>query len=393
MKLNTAAMRYLSGDDFRVLTATEMGSKNHEIVPTALIVQIAGLRGGAAVGNCISELAKANLIARVKNAKYDGYRLTYGGYDYLAIKAFSNRRTVYSVGNQIGVGKESDIFVVANEKGRKCVLKIHRLGRISFRSVKNNRDYLRNRQSASWMYLSRLAAQKEFSFMKALYDNGFPVPEPIDYSRHCIVMSLIPGFPMRQLSSHEDPSLLYSSLMSFIVRLANHGLIHCDFNEFNIMILDEPKSEDEQFVVIDFPQCVSVDHVDAERYFKRDVDCIRRFFEKKLGYISEDYPLFKRDVKRIARLDIDVQASGFSKKIVKEFERAISESREKGEDSADHEDVEDDEDGNEDEDEDERDEEDSEEEDEDDKSVLVIEEENEPTHDARGQGLSDRELI
>ncbi|KAK9354531.1 RIO1 family-domain-containing protein [Lipomyces doorenjongii] len=339
MKLNTAAMRYLSNDDFRVLTATEMGSKNHEIVPTTLIVQIAGLRGGAGVGNCISELAKANLIARVKNAKYDGYRLTYGGYDYLAIKAFSNRRTVYSVGNQIGVGKESDIFVVANEKGRKCVLKIHRLGRISFRSVKNNRDYLRNRQSASWMYLSRLAAQKEFAFMKALYENGFSVPEPIDYSRHCIIMSLIPGFPMRQLSSHEDPSALYSSLMSFIVRLANHGLIHCDFNEFNIIILDEPKSEDEQFVVIDFPQCVSIDHVDAERYFKRDVDCIRRFFEKKLGYVSDDYPIFQRDAKRVASLDIDVQASGFSKKMVKEFEKAISESREKGEDSTDHEEI------------------------------------------------------
>ncbi|KAK9248553.1 RIO1 family-domain-containing protein [Lipomyces tetrasporus] len=339
MKLNTSAMRYLSNDDFRVLTATEMGSKNHEIVPTVLIAQIAGLRGGAGVGNCISELAKANLIARVKNAKYDGYRLTYGGYDYLAIKAFSNRRSVYSVGNQIGVGKESDIFVVANEKGRKCVLKIHRLGRISFRSVKNNRDYLRNRQSASWMYLSRLAAQKEFSFMKALYENEFAVPEPIDYSRHCIVMSLIPGFPMRQLSSHEDPSTLYSSLMSFIVRLANHGLIHCDFNEFNIMILDEPKSEDEQFVVIDFPQCVSIDHVDAERYFRRDVDCIRRFFEKKLGYVSEDYPEFKRDVKRVASLDIDVQASGFSKKMVKEFEKAISESREKVEDEFDHESI------------------------------------------------------
>ena len=41
-----------------------------------------------------------------------------------------------------------------------------RLGRISFRTVKQNRDYLRGRKSASWMYLSRLAAEKEFQFMK-----------------------------------------------------------------------------------------------------------------------------------------------------------------------------------------------------------------------------------
>ena len=37
----------------------------------------------------------------------DGYRLTYGGYDYLALKTFANRNSIYSVGNQIGVGKES----------------------------------------------------------------------------------------------------------------------------------------------------------------------------------------------------------------------------------------------------------------------------------------------
>ena len=36
-----------------------------------------------------------------------GYRLTFSGYDYLALKAFSNRDVLHSVGSQIGVGKES----------------------------------------------------------------------------------------------------------------------------------------------------------------------------------------------------------------------------------------------------------------------------------------------
>lgn len=43
----------------------------------------------------------------INNYVDDGYRLTYGGYDYLALKTFSKRGSVYSVGNQIGVGKES----------------------------------------------------------------------------------------------------------------------------------------------------------------------------------------------------------------------------------------------------------------------------------------------
>ena len=37
----------------------------------------------------------------------EGYKLTFGGYDYLALKALTNRNVLHSVGNQIGVGKES----------------------------------------------------------------------------------------------------------------------------------------------------------------------------------------------------------------------------------------------------------------------------------------------
>ncbi len=62
--------------------------------------------------------------------------------------------------------------------------------------MKNKRDYLKHRQGYSWLYLARLAAMKEFAFMKTLYDHKFPVPKPIDFNRHCIVMELIDGYPL-----------------------------------------------------------------------------------------------------------------------------------------------------------------------------------------------------
>ncbi|KAB8297841.1 hypothetical protein EYC80_001637 [Monilinia laxa] len=330
MKLDTKAMRYLTAEDWRTLTAVEQGSKNHEVVPTKLIEQLSGLRGG--VHRCISALAKVNLIARLKNAKYDGYRLTYGGLDYLALNTYRKRKDVYSVGNQIGVGKESDIFVVADEKGVQRVLKIHRLGRISFRTVKANRDYLRHRSSASWMHMSRLAALKEFTFMTALRDNGFPVPEPLAQSRHTIVMSLIDAFPMRQISSVPDPASLYAELISMILRLAQYGLIHGDFNEFNILIKEEgnPENPEEPVtltpILIDFPQMVSVDHVNAEYYFDRDVNCIKRFFDRRFHFTSNEKGPFFKDARKligkdgVKRLDVSVEASGFSKKMAKELE-------------------------------------------------------------------------
>ncbi|OUM53364.1 hypothetical protein BVG19_g2638 [[Candida] boidinii] len=344
MKLDTTHMRYLTNDDWKVLTAVELGSRNHEIVPTKMIGQIASLKSGMGSANkAISDLAKLNLISKMRNAKYDGYRITYNGFDYLALKSMYTRNSLDFLGTTIGVGKESDIYSAEDKNTNQRVLKIHRLGRVSFRTVKNNRDYLRNKQTGSWMYLSRLAAGKEYEFMNILYDNGFTVPRPYDYSRHCVLMERIIGYPMRQLREHYNHKLLYSQLMQFIVKLGNNGLIHCDFNEYNIMIKDDGTYDPETelgFIVIDFPQCISIEHPDADFYFKRDVECIRRFFSRRLKYEPKSdstmldtdgfgdgykyaYPVFKRDVKRIGDLDIQVKASGYNKKLDRELESAV----------------------------------------------------------------------
>ncbi|GAY56911.1 hypothetical protein CUMW_175540 [Citrus unshiu] len=55
MKLDVDVLRYLSKDDFRVLTAVEMGTRNMFLI--ALVM-------------CLD----------------DGFRLTYLGYDFLAFK-------------------------------------------------------------------------------------------------------------------------------------------------------------------------------------------------------------------------------------------------------------------------------------------------------------------
>jgi RIO kinase 2 len=130
---------------------------------------------------------------------YDGYALTYMGYDYLALRVFIKRGHIKRVGLKIGMGKESDIYICSTDDPERpsVIIKFARLGRTSFRSVKANRDYLRKgRDCNSWLYFSRLASLKEFAFMKALYDKGFPTPVPIDANRHGICMSLIKGFPM-----------------------------------------------------------------------------------------------------------------------------------------------------------------------------------------------------
>ena len=213
--------------------------------------------------------------------------------------------------------------------------------------------------------MSRLSALKEHTFMTALHAAGFPVPTPLAWNRHTVVMSLVEGTPLYQIRHLEEYEArrLYGELMAMIVRLAGVGLIHGDFNEFNIMIEecenssssskqsdrlppDTEKSEQDDGrqddtttttmtttvtlhpILIDFPQMLSISHPNASTYFDRDVDCIKRYFSRRFHFTSDDPgPFFKdvqnrmRTTKGVRRLDVEVEASGFSKKMAKELER------------------------------------------------------------------------
>ena len=57
-------LRYLNAADWRILTAVETGSRNHEFVPVATIASLAGYRNGSPgdIQRSISTLAKTGLI-------------------------------------------------------------------------------------------------------------------------------------------------------------------------------------------------------------------------------------------------------------------------------------------------------------------------------------------
>ncbi|CAI8491482.1 unnamed protein product [Hanseniaspora opuntiae] len=118
MKLETSHMRYLTAEDFNVLEGTERGSVNHEIVPTQLIYKLSTMmKSQGGTNRTISDLAKLNLITKVRNAKYDGYKLTYKGMDYLALRTLLSNDIIYSIGAIFGVGKESDILQSIHKQG------------------------------------------------------------------------------------------------------------------------------------------------------------------------------------------------------------------------------------------------------------------------------------
>ena len=257
MKLDASVMRTMSPLDYRVLEAVEKGMDSRTLVPVTVISSIANLRHGG-TNKIISSLHRDNLLSHDQSCGYDGYRLTNSGYDILALWSLKQRGLVSAIGDQIGVGKESDVYIAASPEGKQLVLKFHRLGRTSFRDVKKKRDYFminslktgksgkygtvysHKDQPNSWLFLSRISALKEYTFMKALWGVGYPTPRPITHSRHVVAMGLIRGIPLYQLHRNkvtaEQAESIFEQSMDICKQLARNGLVHCDLNEFNLLV-------------------------------------------------------------------------------------------------------------------------------------------------------------
>lgn len=107
-------------------------------------------------------------------------------------------------------------------------------------------------------------------FMQMLYQEGFPTPRPIDTNRHATLMSLVDGDTLchiQRMTSQKEIASLFERTLQMLVKFAQNGLIHGDYNEFNLMV----DSTGTKLTVIDFPQCISVKHPNASTYFNRDV--------------------------------------------------------------------------------------------------------------------------
>ena len=410
MRFDLTALKYLTKDDFRVLTAIEMGMRNHEIVPVDLIQSISKIRN-TSVRRILANLLKHKLIKHTK-IQYDGYSLNFLGYDFLAIHSVIKQGILVQIGTKIGVGKESDVYLCyvkntnseiseeqynqikeniltenalkeqnrqkkleeknnindenketeekndeKNEEEEKeesseeeeeisylqndlpktiqtvvgeltiACIKFARLGRTSFRAVKSKRDYVKSQTHYNWLYLSRLSSQNEYKNMKGLYSHGFSVPRPYGYNRHAIIMEYVPSYPLNKVEEIKDKNTVYHKMMDFIYKLGTNGLIHGDFNEFNILLnINKP----DEIVVIDFPQMISIHHPEAENYFKRDVQCVKNYFLKKFN-LTFDEDLKFSDIKQIGFLDQELKAYGYKKEEKKKSEIKNEEGNEENE--------------------------------------------------------------
>lgn len=276
-ELAASLLKALQPEELRTLVAIELGMVSHQFTPFDQIVNYSGL-GAAETKYRLRRLHLYGLVSR-RSKPFLGYTLNMAGYDALALNAIVRGGHLEALGKPLGIGKESDVYDALTATGMRVAVKFHRIGRTSFRQTRRQRVYVAGRRHISWLYESRLAAEREFGALQRLHAAGVAVPEPITSSRHVIVMEVVVGAELADYYQLPRPrAVLLEILRNVRLAYVEAKLVHADLSEYNVVI-----TPNERICLIDWPQCLEVGQDDWKVYLGRDVQNILRFFKRKFS--------------------------------------------------------------------------------------------------------------
>jgi len=272
----------LEKEDLRILMAIEIGMKRSEYVTINNIRFYSRYKLEETLFR-LNKVHKLDLIIR-DSSKYEiGYTLNSISYDLLALHTLVEKNIISQLGPLIGKGKESDVYSCMDDNENIYALKIYRMGRTSFKSIKRFRDLIGERSHLSWLYINRLAAKKEFEALKMIHKLNLNTPKPIGYNRHIVVMSYLRGKELVYYKSIKNPEKIFNEIikqMEIIYKKAN--LIHGDLGEFNIVL-----DEEGNILIIDWLQWILSDHPNAASVLERDIRNVCNYFQKKYKVESD----------------------------------------------------------------------------------------------------------
>ena len=265
----------LEPGDFYLLSGLEHGMRFSEWVQRDRIPEFSRL-DAENVDYRLDRCMDRELVER-KTIQYTGYRLTFEGYDALALRTFTERDTFDEFGAPLGVGKESDVYEVRSYK--PLALKYHREGYTEFREVAKEREYTADREHVSWFYTARKAAEHEHEILETLYPD-VSVPRPIDHNRHAIVMEKLPGVELANAAlEDEQVTGVLDLILGEVAAAYEAGYVHADVSEYNVFV-----SED-GVALFDWPQAVATDHENAGEFLERDVANIAGYLKRKHPHV------------------------------------------------------------------------------------------------------------
>ena len=258
----------LNKSDFKILKVFASSLKTHQFLNLSTLSQYSNLNQRL-VEHHLERLVKSGLVGKSNI----GFTLLVTGLDIYVLKILSNRNTITSIGPQIGIGKEAEIYLAHDSQEKDKILKMFRLGRSSFKQIKRKRDI--STSTSNWLLLNIQTAKREYDILNYLRQSSISFPTPLYRSFHCIVMEPFYGSKLADAESLEDPQSVLEKIISNVKIAYQNGYINGDLNEYNIMV------NNDNIFILDWPQAIKSDTINANVVLLRDVKNILKFFSKK----------------------------------------------------------------------------------------------------------------
>ena len=258
----------LNKSDFKILKVFASSLKTRQFLNLSTLSQYSNLNQRL-VEHHLERLVKSGLVGKSNI----GFTLLVTGLDIYVLKILSNRNTITSIGPQIGIGKEAEIYLAHDSQEKDKILKMFRLGRSSFKQIKRKRDI--STSTSNWLLLNIQTAKREYDILNYLRQSSTSFPTPLYRSFHCIVMEPFYGSRLADAESLDDPQSVLEKIISNVKIAYQNGYINGDLNEYNIMV------NNDNIFILDWPQAIKVDTINANVVLLRDVKNILKFFSKK----------------------------------------------------------------------------------------------------------------
>ena len=237
----------------------------------------------------------------MKNKRSEDFQVIEEVFDkstLMVIYDFMNKGIIDEIHGVVNAGKEARIYWGKNPEGKELAIKIYLTSSAEFKKgmlpyIEGDPRFTHVRRGTRSLIYTW--AQKEFKNLQRAKEAGVNVPEALAVQKNVLIMEFIgkdgERAPLMKETVLEDAEKVFKRLVTSVKRLYSRaGLVHADLSEYNIMIWKEKP------VIFDVAQSVLIKHPLANKFLRRDLENLHRYFKRQVPDIYSVDEMYEKVV-------------------------------------------------------------------------------------------------
>jgi RIO kinase 1 len=223
----------------------------------------------------------------MKNKRSEDYQVIEEVFDkptLLVIYGFMNKGVIDEIHGVVNAGKEARVYWGKDPQGNELAIKIYLTSSADFKKgmipyIEGDPRFAHVRKDTRSLIYTW--AQKEFKNLRRAKEAGVNVPEALAVQKNVLIMEFIgkngKRAPLMKETTLEDPQQVFKLILTYLKRLySKGGLVHADLSEYNVMMWKGKP------VIFDVAQSVLVKHPMADKFLRRDLENLHKYFNRKV---------------------------------------------------------------------------------------------------------------